>query len=841
MNRADSRVVLIGTPFHTHADEHLPDVPAVENNLVDLAEVLTDAGLGGFAGEHCVTVKPGSSLEQVGDALSEAAEQAKDLLLVYFSGHGLLDSSGGLHLALAGTKRNRLGYTALAYETLRATCLESRAATRVLILDSCFSGRAIGKPLGDAQLVIDALNVDGTYILTSAPPNSTALHLEGERNTAFTGRLLDLLRTGHAEAGDELAMGFIYEQLHAQLKQEGLPLPQQRGTAKADKLPLVRNRRPKRPTPAELPEDLQHSLDSHRVPIRLGAVAELAKWLEDPDPARVLAARNALQNVADNDNPTVSGEARKYLAETAPVNVEPPTHPAAEPPNRVAEAAPAAQLRPRPVRLTIDSLANQAHVLTQRVTDPEVKGPVLAKVAEAVAVTNPHRAADIARAITDPALSLQAQIRVAAAAAAADVPQATAVARAIADTNARASALADVAGIAADTSPETAMQIAQSITEPSLRNEALVSIAKRLATIDTGKAVLVARSIIDPVYGSLALAGVVAAIAMTEPDLAAELASDITDPWWSVHATTDVINAMVGTTFVRASSLAQRAVITASYIANPTLSARALAGLASIMTLAGSSYGKALADRAALNARTLTDPLPKAQALAEIAHVLLDADPGQTTLLADHAFDIALGIPDAWSKAYMLTTIAEVMAKVNPSRASDIVIMIDVPYRRVASLSKISEIVAQTDRLAATELTDTAARIAEHITSDLLRGYALADVAASMAATNLNRAMELVETITAELAKNQAIAMLAERVAEVDSDQATAIALTITDPLARDGALFQVSANAAQSDTMGAFSIAQQIIDPGFKALALAEIAIILGEQEHAQAAPTAK
>jgi hypothetical protein len=70
-------------------------------------------------------------------------------------------------------------------------------------------------------------------------------------------------------------------------------------------------------TPARLPKAVAAKLDSVDSWMRIAAVNELASWLTDPDPARVLAATQALRNVADSDIPVVAGIARTHLG--APV------------------------------------------------------------------------------------------------------------------------------------------------------------------------------------------------------------------------------------------------------------------------------------------------------------------------------------------------------------------------------------------------------------------------------------------------------------------------------------------------------------------------------------------
>ncbi|GAA1236557.1 hypothetical protein GCM10009665_28390 [Kitasatospora nipponensis] len=237
-----SRIILIGTANYP-ADPDLLDLPAVLNNLADVADAFGLPLHGWSTSQTCVTIANPGSNEELVDQLTELTAQAEDLLLIYFAGHGLLDSAGKLHLGLSRTRRGRqLRHTALPFDELREFVIDSPARKRVVILDCCFSGRAIDIMAPGDSLALDQIDIAGTFVLTATSASTTARAPHGERNTAFTAELVRLLTEGDENAPLDLTLGQLYQLLHQRLVSRGLPKPRRQGTDTVADLVIARNR-----------------------------------------------------------------------------------------------------------------------------------------------------------------------------------------------------------------------------------------------------------------------------------------------------------------------------------------------------------------------------------------------------------------------------------------------------------------------------------------------------------------------------------------------------------------------------------------------------------------------
>ena len=122
----------------------LEALPAAVRDVIAMQQVLTHPEMGGFdAADVQVLQNPGR--QQMEDAIYSlfANRQRDDLVLLYFSGHGVLDDGGEFYLTSRVTRKDGgrlVPTTAVAARSVQSWMRQSRSQRKVIILDSCFSG-----------------------------------------------------------------------------------------------------------------------------------------------------------------------------------------------------------------------------------------------------------------------------------------------------------------------------------------------------------------------------------------------------------------------------------------------------------------------------------------------------------------------------------------------------------------------------------------------------------------------------------------------------------------------------------------------------------------------------
>ncbi|SFF91488.1 translation initiation factor eIF2A [Actinacidiphila alni] len=201
--------------------------------------MLVNEESGGWPQDRVTSLSNPVDCRRVISDLRRIAQDTDGVLLVYFVGHGTVSTNGELVLAVTDTVADEADVTGLEYSKIRTALLGSPAKVKAVVLDCCYSGRAIDVLAGDEQFLADSTDIRGTYTLTAA--DHVAHAGRPGACTAFTRELLDLIGTGIAGAPPVLTFADLYPHLRRNLVARNLPYPNQRGTDTADRCPVAKN------------------------------------------------------------------------------------------------------------------------------------------------------------------------------------------------------------------------------------------------------------------------------------------------------------------------------------------------------------------------------------------------------------------------------------------------------------------------------------------------------------------------------------------------------------------------------------------------------------------------
>ena len=93
-----SRAVIAGVGNYLFSPG-LPQIPAIRNNVTDLASVLKSKRHWGIPAENCRVLSEPAEPSEVATAIAEATAQATDTIIVYLASHGMVTATGELVIA----------------------------------------------------------------------------------------------------------------------------------------------------------------------------------------------------------------------------------------------------------------------------------------------------------------------------------------------------------------------------------------------------------------------------------------------------------------------------------------------------------------------------------------------------------------------------------------------------------------------------------------------------------------------------------------------------------------------------------------------------------------------
>jgi len=317
-----SALIIANTEY---TDPGLAQLTAPGKDAEDFARILKDQDICAFDDVNILLNQPEYIVR---GTIDEFFDQKKpdDLLVLYFSGHGVRDELGALYLAVKNTNRFRLRSTALKSDFIREAMDQSRSKRQVLILDCCNSGAfergtkaATGVSIGTAPAFEAGY---GRIILTAS--DSTQFAWEGDKvigetdNSLFTHFLVEGLE-GEADLdGDgHITVDELYDYAYEKVK---LATPKQTPSKFSSKqqgaIVLRQNIRIEDIRPVPLPDDLITAINSSLPYIREGAVRQLEVLLNGKNLGLARSARLALERIAEEDDSRRVTQAAKQILES---------------------------------------------------------------------------------------------------------------------------------------------------------------------------------------------------------------------------------------------------------------------------------------------------------------------------------------------------------------------------------------------------------------------------------------------------------------------------------------------------------------------------------------------
>jgi hypothetical protein len=270
------RALLIGNSTF-EADAALNALNAPTKDVARLHGALVDPDSGLFQDER-VRLVTERKHDEILDELDEffASGSRDDLMLLYYSGHGVLDEFNNLYLCGRDTRSDRLARTGISDATINDFIRGAASRRTVLVLDCCssgmFKGGAIGSQLGGP----------GRYIVSSARGKTLANDAQSPTGTSlFTEHLVEGLLGGARDInGDGLIdLHEIYDYVKKRLSETSKQVPNIRFEGDGD-ISIARCKH----TPAiAIATDSSNAAPRHSVERAFG-LSESVITLRDVDP-----------------------------------------------------------------------------------------------------------------------------------------------------------------------------------------------------------------------------------------------------------------------------------------------------------------------------------------------------------------------------------------------------------------------------------------------------------------------------------------------------------------------------------------------------------------------------
>ena len=306
----------------TYTDRTFSKLDAPRADAAALGAVLRDRRIG----DYQVGTLRNAATHEITKAVEALFAQAErdDLILLYFSGHGVKDDAGRLHFITPTSDSRLLASTAVSAVFVRDQMERTKSRRVIVLVDCCYAGAfppGTRHRAGD-RVEFPQLKSRGRAVITSSSEleysyevsaNSAATVAGRSIPSVFTGALVDGLRTGDADLdGDgQIEVNELYDYVYRQVRAKAPQQNPQRKFELEGTLYLASSGR--RPQLHGLPEGIATAIRGPHRRIRQGAVSDLIELANSGDRALAKAARQALRELTSDCDTTISNPAASAL------------------------------------------------------------------------------------------------------------------------------------------------------------------------------------------------------------------------------------------------------------------------------------------------------------------------------------------------------------------------------------------------------------------------------------------------------------------------------------------------------------------------------------------------
>ncbi|MBV9178833.1 MAG: pentapeptide repeat-containing protein [Nitrososphaeraceae archaeon] len=221
-----------------------------------LANVLKNPDIGDFEDVKIMPNKPYWEIsEEIETFFSDRLRE--DLLLLYFSCHGIKDGDGLLYYAAKNTKIKQLKSTAIRSNSVNEFMETSNSRRQILVIDCCYSGAFLKEHTvkGDKEIHTNEYfqQGDGKVVLTACDAISYSFEEDknpqevNEPRSIFTWAIVDGLDTGKADLDKDgmISCDELFDYASEQVKERMPNQKPQKWVFKAhEKIIIAKNSRP---------------------------------------------------------------------------------------------------------------------------------------------------------------------------------------------------------------------------------------------------------------------------------------------------------------------------------------------------------------------------------------------------------------------------------------------------------------------------------------------------------------------------------------------------------------------------------------------------------------------